>query len=581
MIKIKYLRKIYYFKKKISIAKFIEKINLKKNNYIGGYINKNIFNINYNINKNIKLNLINKNSNIGKKIIQLFIYILKYNFEKILPKIKFDKFKYINKNFYLNINKKNKFCLENIHKINKKIIINNKKKNNPINIKIIYLNKNKLTKKKINNILIFLNIKKIINIKSKKKIQQICLKTKEYNKKKKIKNIDHRLINKKLNFYHINKETPGIIFWHQKGFILLQNIKKLLRKKLDKYNYMEVQSAYLINKNMWKKSKHLIYYNKFIFTTKSEKNKLCIKPMNCLGHIDIYKQKIRSYKNLPIKIAEFGICHRNEYSGSLYGLMRTRSFTQDDAHIFCLKNQIEKEISECIDITIKIYKIFKFNDIDILVSTRPKKYLGNKKLWTKYENKLIYILKEKKLKFKINKKEGAFYGPKIEFILKDLNKKKWQCGTIQLDFNLAEKLKINFLNNKNKKKKPIIIHRAILGSLERFIGILLENNNGWLPTWLTPIQIVVLNISKKQKKYCKNILNILKKKNIRCIGDFRNKKINFKIREHTLQKIPYMLVCGDKELYSNTINIRKSIKNKYNIMYIKDIIKKFKKINQY
>ncbi len=390
---------------------------------------------------------------------------------------------------------------------------------------------------------------------------------------------DHRIINKQINLYHTNKETPGIIFWHNKGFTLLKNIKKLLRKKNDQYNYIEVQSAYLINKNMWKNSGHWKNYSSFIFSTISEKKKLCIKPMNCLGHIDIYRQKKISYKNLPIRISEFGICHRNEYSGSLYGLMRTRSFTQDDAHIFCTKKQIKKEITKCIELIQEIYNIFKLKDISIFISTKPKKYLGNKKTWKKSENQLINILKEKNINFKIQKGEGAFYGPKIEFVLKDSYNKKWQCGTIQLDFYLSKKLNINFLNKKNIQQKPVIIHRAVLGSLERFIGILIEKHNGWLPTWLSPIQVVIINISEKHKKYCKYILKLLKKNNIRSIADFRNKKINSKIKKHTLQKIPYMIVCGDKEILSKTVNVRKF--NNFSIMKIEKLIKKIKKKNKY
>ncbi len=605
MIKIKYLRKIYLFKKKISIKKFIKTKKKKINNiYLGGYINKKIFNLNYKIKKNIKLNLIKINSYLGKKIInKIFEYIIKKSIKKILINSCLIKYKNINNIYIYKIKYKNKINKKILLKIKKYIYIYIKKKINK-NIKIkkkiknnnfIIINKNNKKKKifkikLIKKYLLFYKIKNILNIKSKNKnIQKIYIKIKKkknifkkyLKNNKKIKNNDHRIINKQLNFYHINKNTPGIIFWNYKGFILLENIKKLLRKIFYKYNYIEVQSACLINKNMWKNSGHWNYYNNFIFTTKSEKKELCIKPMNCLGHIDIYKQKIQSYKNLPIRIAEFGICHRNEYSGSLCGLMRTRSFTQDDAHIFCSKNQIKKEISKCIDMINKVYKIFKFKNINIFVSTKPIKYLGTKKIWKKSENKLIEVLKEKKIKFKINKGEGAFYGPKIEFILKDASNKEWQCGTIQLDFYLSKKLNINFFDKKNIKKKPIIIHRAILGSLERFIGILLEKNNGWLPTWLTPIQIVIMNISKKHKKYCKKILFTLKKNNIRVISDFENKKINYKIRKHTLQKIPYMIVCGDKEVLSNTISIRKTLNNKFFIMKIKQVIEKFKKKNKY
>lgn len=393
----------------------------------------------------------------------------------------------------------------------------------------------------------------------------------------KIKNIDHKMINKKMDLYHINDNSPGMIFWHYKGLIILENIKKLLRKKLIKYNYYEVNTAFLINKNMWIKSGHWKNYKKYIFYTKKKKYTYCVKPMNCIGHIDIYKQKIRSYKNLPLRYAEFGTCHRNENSGSLNGLMRTRCFIQDDAHIFCLYKQINKEISKCINMIIEIYKIFNFNNIYIYISTRPKKYLGKSRIWNILEKKLINILNKKKIKFSIKKGQGAFYGPKIEFVLKDSLKRKWQCGTIQLDFFLPKKFKINYLNKINIKKTPIIIHRAILGSLERFIAIIIEETKGLLPLWLTPIQVVVMNISKKYKKYSNKIFNKLKKNNIRTISDFRNKNINFKIREYTLQKIPYMVVCGDKELKSNKISIRTLLNKKLKNIYLKDLIKKIKK----
>ncbi len=394
--------------------------------------------------------------------------------------------------------------------------------------------------------------------------------------KKIIINQDHRYINKYLKLFYINKNNPGMIYWKNKGLIIINLIKKLIRQELKKKKYKEVQTAYLIPKKLWKKSGHWKNYKKYIFLSKTN-NKLCIKPMNCIGHIEIFKQKIKSYKNLPIKISEFGICHRNEPSGSLQGLMRTKSFTQDDAHIFCSKKNIEKEIIECIKITKKIYKLFNFKKIYLYISTRPKKYLGKKKKWNIIQNKLFKLFKKKKINFLIKKKEGAFYGPKIEFILKDNLNKKWQCGTIQIDFNLSKNLNINFINKFNKKEKPIIIHRAILGSLERFIAILIEQKNGWLPIWLTPIQIIILNISKKNIKYSKKILKKLNNYNyIRAKGDFKNKKINFKIRKYTLQKIPYMIICGDKEYISKKINIRFTKKNINKIKNINFLIKKIR-----
>ncbi len=393
----------------------------------------------------------------------------------------------------------------------------------------------------------------------------------------KLNNNDHRIINKNIKIFHIQKNNPGIIYWNNNGLIIVNLIKKLIQEKLKKYKYQEVQTAYLIPKKIWKKSGHWKNYKNYIFYIK--KNiKLCLKPMNCLGHIEIFKNNIKSYKNLPIKISEFGICHRNEPSGSLYGLMRTKSFTQDDAHIFCTKNQIKKEVLKCIAFIKEIYKIFKFKNIYVYISTRPKKYLGKKKQWKNIINKLINILNEINIKFKINKEEGAFYGPKIEFLIKDKQNKKWQCGTIQIDFNLSKNLKIFYINKNNKKKNPIIIHRAILGSIERFIGILIEKNKGWLPIWLTPIQIVILNISKKHIIYCKKIFKTLNKYNyIRSIIDIKNKQINYKIRKYTLQKIPYIIICGDQEILYKNINIRNTIKNKNKIKKLNYIIKKIRK----
>lgn len=389
-----------------------------------------------------------------------------------------------------------------------------------------------------------------------------------------LKNRDHRIINKNLNLYHISKISPGMVFWHQNGVILLENIKNIIRIKLKKYKYEEVNTTFLIDQIMWIKSGHWKNYKKYIFYTKYKNKILCIKPMNCLGHIEIYKQKIKSYKDLPIRIAEFGICHRNEKSGSLHGLMRTKSFIQDDAHIFCTKKKLNTEILKCIKMIYEIYKIFNFKNIKIFLSTRPKKYLGNKKIWNKTENKIIKLLKKKNIKFKIKKKEGAFYGPKIEFILKDCLNRKWQCGTIQIDHFLPKKLKVTYINKKNIKKNPIIIHRAILGSLERFIGIIIEEYNGKLPLWLAPIKIVVINISIKNLKYSKYILNKLIKNNINSIGYFKNKKINYKIKKYTLQKIPYIIICGNEEKKKKIISVRSFINNNLYKISLKKFIKK-------
>ncbi len=397
-----------------------------------------------------------------------------------------------------------------------------------------------------------------------------------------LKKHTHTYINKQLNLYHINKNSPGMIFWHENGLIIFNNLIKLIRKKLIKYHYKEVKSPTLINKNMWIKSGHWKYYKNSMFTViTNNKKQICIKPMNCIGHIDIYKQKIRSYKDLPVRYAEFGECYRNESTGSVYGLIRTKAFTQDDAHIFCTYKEIEKEIKNCIKMTYEIYNIFNFNQIKVSISTKPIKAIGENETWIKAENILINILKKQKITYFIKKEEGAFYGPKIEFILEDTYQRLWQCGTIQLDYYLSKKLNISYVNKHNIKKYPIIIHRAILGSIERFIGILLEKTKGFLPLWLTPIQIVIINISDKHIIYSKYILNIFIKNKIRILSDFRNKFITFKIREYTLRKIPYIIICGDKENKNHNITIRKNngtIKNGISIQkFIKHIKKKIKK----
>ncbi len=393
----------------------------------------------------------------------------------------------------------------------------------------------------------------------------------------------HNYINKQLDLYHINKHSPGMIFWHKNGLIIFNNLIKLIKKKLIKYHYEEVKSPTLINKNMWVKSGHWKYYKNSMFqVNNTNNNKInCIKPMNCVGHIDIYKQKIRSYKDLPIRYAEFGECHRNESTGSVYGLIRTKAFTQDDAHIFCTSKQIEKEIINCIHMIYEIYHIFNFNKIQVSISTKPIKAIGDNKTWIQAENILINVLKKQNITYILKQKEGAFYGPKIEFILEDTYQRLWQCGTIQLDYYLSQKLNIYYVNKQNIKKYPIIIHRAILGSIERFIGILLEKTKGYLPLWLTPIQIVIINISDKHIIYAKYIFNIFMKNKIRIWSDFRNKLITFKIREYTLRKIPYIIICGDREHKNHNITIRKnngSIKNNINIQeFINYIKKKIKK----
>ncbi|QJC36403.1 threonine--tRNA ligase [Enterobacteriaceae endosymbiont of Donacia simplex] len=409
-------------------------------------------------------------------------------------------------------------------------------------------------------------------------------KSKKVNLSNKIKllKIDHRIIGKKLNLYHFQNESPGMVFWHNNGYVIFKELEKLLRLKLNKYNYLEVKTPLITDFSIWEKTGHWKIYKEAIFTTFSENRNYCIKPMNCPGHIQIFQQKLKSYRDLPLRIAEFGICHRNEPSGSLHGLMRLRNFTQDDAHIFCTKKQVTKEIENCINMMYDIYHIFGFKKFLVKLSTRPTNKIGNNIIWDKAEQDLSYILKKLNIKFEYQKGEGAFYGPKIEFSFFDCLNREWQCGTIQLDFVLPKCLNLFYINTKNKHSIPVIIHRAILGSLERFIGILIEEFSGYLPIWLAPVQIIILNISEKHNKYVIKIFEILKKNNFRVKYNIKNQKISFKIRKYTIQHIPYILICGDQEIKNNNISVRDCFGKSLGFMKIHDIINKIKKeINDY
>ncbi|WP_343154864.1 threonine--tRNA ligase [Buchnera aphidicola (Pseudoregma panicola)] len=390
---------------------------------------------------------------------------------------------------------------------------------------------------------------------------------------------DHRKLGAKLNLYHIDKRSPGMIFWHENGFIIFELLKKFLRKYLSKYGYKEVITPIIMNKGTWKRSGHFKSYKEHIFNTISENKDYCIKPMNCPGHIKIFNETIRSYRDLPIRLSEFGICHRNEYSGSLHGLMRTRSFTQDDAHIFCRKSQFETEINKCINMIFDVYKIFNFRNIKIYFSTRPKNSIGDDSTWDLSQKILYKILKNNNINFKFKYGDGAFYGPKIEFVLEDRLYRNWQCGTIQLDFYIAKRLKVFYINKYNIKKNPIIIHRAILGSIERFIGILLEECYGNLPLWISPIQIVIISVSEKHKCYVKNVFNKLVKNNFRVIYDINNVTISSKIRKYSTIKIPYILICGDIEINSSSLTVRDFSGKITNKVFIKDFIKEISKKN--
>lgn len=367
---------------------------------------------------------------------------------------------------------------------------------------------------------------------------------------------DHRKIGKQLDLYHMQEEAPGMVFWHNDGWIIFRELEAFVRMKLNAYKYQEVKGPLMMDRVLWEKTGHWENYAEHMFTTSSENREYCIKPMNCPGHVQIFNQGLKSYRDLPLRMAEFGSCHRNEPSGSLHGLMRVRGFTQDDAHIFCTEEQIRAEVNDCIKMLYDIYGTFGFEKIVVKFSTRPEKRIGSDEIWDKAEHDLVEALTANGLPFDIQPGEGAFYGPKIEFTLYDCLDRAWQCGTIQLDFSLPERLGASYIGEDNDRHIPVMIHRAILGSLERFIGILTEEYAGFFPTWLAPQQVVVMNITDSQADYVKELTKKLQAAGIRAKADLRNEKIGFKIREHTLRRVPYMLVCGDKEVEAGKVAVR-------------------------
>ncbi|WP_395480026.1 threonine--tRNA ligase [Candidatus Curculioniphilus buchneri] len=367
---------------------------------------------------------------------------------------------------------------------------------------------------------------------------------------------DHRNIGKQLDLYHMQDEAPGMVFWHNNGWTIFCELKTFMRKKLKQYHYQEVKGPFMMDRTLWEKTGHWDHYAKYMFTTSSENREYCIKPMNCPGHIQIFQKKVKSYRDLPLRMAEFGNCHRNEPSGSLYGLMRVRSFTQDDGHIFCTEDQIRDEVNNCIQMIYDIYDIFGFKKIAVKLSTRPENRIGSNEIWDRAEQDLVSVLTENGIFFDYQPGEGAFYGPKIEFSFLDCLNRTWQCGTLQLDFSLPERLNAFYVNENNQRIVPIMIHRAVLGSMERFIGILTEEYAGFYPTWLAPIQVVVMNITHNQSNYVKKLTKKLSEADVRVKADLRNEKISFKIREHILYRIPYMLICGNKEMEMNNVTVR-------------------------
>ena len=367
---------------------------------------------------------------------------------------------------------------------------------------------------------------------------------------------DHRKLGRQLNLFHLQDEAPGMVFWHPKGWTIWQEVEQYMRRVLGENGYCEVKTPMIMDRSLWERSGHWQNYAEHMFTTASESRDYAVKPMNCPGHIQIFNQGLRSYRDLPLRLAEFGSCHRNEPSGALHGIMRVRAFVQDDAHIFCTEAQVLPETAAFIDLLQQIYADFGFTEILVKLSTRPDKRIGSDEVWDRAEAALAEALLAKGLSYDLQPGEGAFYGPKIEFSLKDCLGRVWQCGTLQLDFALPQRLEAHYVGENNERHVPVMLHRAILGSLERFIGILIEHYAGAMPLWLAPMQAVVLNISEKQGEYAAQVASALRAAGLRVDADLRNEKITYKIREHSLNKLPYQIVVGDKEVAANLVAVR-------------------------
>jgi len=367
---------------------------------------------------------------------------------------------------------------------------------------------------------------------------------------------DHRKIGKQLELFHFQEEAPGMVFWHHDGWSIYKELESYIRTVLNDTDYQEVKAPQIMDRSLWEKSGHWEKYHDDMFTTESENRTYAVKPMNCPGHIQIFNQGLKSYRDLPLRMAEFGSCHRNEPSGALHGLMRVRAFTQDDAHVFCTEDQVQSEVGHLIDTIYNVYADFGFENIEIKLSTRPEKRVGSDESWDKAEAALDAALTSKNIEFEVLPGEGAFYGPKIEFSLRDCLERVWQCGTVQLDFSMPGRLGAEYVAEDGSKQTPVMIHRAILGSLERFIGILIEEYAGKFPPWLAPKQIAIMNITDKQSDFAQKCAKILKSQGFRVNLDLRNEKIGFKIRQHTLQRVPYLLVVGDREVETETVTVR-------------------------
>ncbi len=367
---------------------------------------------------------------------------------------------------------------------------------------------------------------------------------------------DHRKIGKALDLFHLQEEAPGMVFWHPNGWTIYQELEQYMRRVQNEHGYQEVKTPQVVDRILWEKSGHWENYAENMFTTASESRDYAVKPMNCPCHVQIFNQGLKSYRDLPLRLAEFGACHRNEPSGALHGIMRVRGFTQDDAHIFCTEAQIGQEAADFIKLTLDVYADFGFSDISLKLSTRPAKRVGDDALWDRAEAAMAKALDDAGLPWQLQPGEGAFYGPKIEFTLHDCIGRAWQCGTLQLDFNLPQRLDASYIAEDNSRQFPVMLHRAILGSFERFIGMLLENYAGILPAWLSPVQVCVISITDKQADSAREVEKSLKLKGFRAITDLRNEKVGYKIRERTLQRIPYLLVVGDREAENGTVAVR-------------------------
>lgn len=367
---------------------------------------------------------------------------------------------------------------------------------------------------------------------------------------------DHRRLGKTLDLFHLQEEAPGMVFWHPKGWSVWQAVEQYMRGRLTDAGYQEVRTPQVMDRSLWEKSGHWDNYKENMFVTESEKRDYAIKPMNCPGHVQIFNHGLRSYRDLPLRLAEFGACHRNEPSGALHGLMRVRGFVQDDAHIFCTEEQIVEEAKAFNELAFSVYEDFGFKDVKVKLSLRPEKRAGSDAIWDHAEEGLRLALRACGVEWEELPGEGAFYGPKVEYHIKDAIGRSWQCGTLQLDLVLPERLGAEYVSEDNSRKRPVMLHRAILGSFERFLGILLENHAGALPAWLAPEQVVVMNIADSQAEYAESVVQLLQKQGFRAKADLRNEKITYKIREHSLQKIPYLLVVGDKERDANQVAVR-------------------------